>query len=372
MSAARRVVLVYNTTSYLARFRSELIAALIDRRCEVVALAPADAAVEQLRQLGVRCDDLRLNRYSANPLAELRNFLAVLGALRRHRPCTVLSFTIKPVIYASLAARWLGAMPAFSMITGLGSLYLDETWLGRARRRAVEWLYRLALARNRKVFFQNAADSERFLAARLVRPEQVVTIPGSGVNLDRFARHDRPQHSMTFVLVARLLREKGIAEFAAAARALGERYPQARFVIVGPFEGGPSGISHEEFDAMLRKTPVEYQGELDDIRPCLEAAGVFVLPTYYGEGTPRSILEALAMGMPVVTTDIPGCRETVEDGVNGFLVPARDSRRLADALERFLRNPSLVDTMGQRSRALAAERYDVHTVNAVIIDAMGL
>ncbi len=123
---------------------------------------------------------------------------------------------------------------------------------------------------------------------------------------------------------------------------------------------------------MLRTTPVEYQGELDDVRPCLETAGVFVLPTYYGEGTPRSILEALAMGMPVVTTDIPGCRETVEDGVNGFLVPARDSRRLADALERFLRNPSLVEAMGRRSRALAAERYDVHAVNAVIIDAMEL
>ncbi|NIP87895.1 MAG: glycosyltransferase family 4 protein [Gammaproteobacteria bacterium] len=369
---SRRVVLVYNTMSYLVRFRAELIEALASRGYGVIALAPVDASQQTLERLGARCVPLSLERYSANPFTEIASFAAIVRTLWRSRPCIVLSFTIKPVIYASLAGRFIGGVQTHSMITGRGSVFLDGSRRGRLRRRVVEALYRIALADNGRVFFQNNADSAYFVAKRLVRPEQVSVVPGSGVNLERFRAPAREPADPAFIMVARLLREKGVAEFVQAARRLAARHPSACFRLVGPFDDNPSALRREELLALLGDGPVEYLGEVGDVREALGCAWVFVLPSYYAEGTPRSILEALAMGMPVVTTDTPGCRETVDEGHNGFVVPARNVPRLAEAMERFLLDPSLAQSMGRRSRQIAAERYDVRVINAGIMDAMGI
>jgi len=174
-----------------------------------------------------------------------------------------------------------------------------------------------------------------------------------------------------FLLIARLLRDKGIREYAEAAAHLRQAHPDAEFHLVGPHDSNPEAIGEAEVLAWQRAGQIIWHGRLDDVRPAIAAAGVYVLPSYR-EGTPRSVLEAMSMGRPVITTDAPGCRETVEDGVNGYLVPVRDADALAAAMERFLVDPDLVRRMGARSRAIAVEKYDVHKVNAVMLEAMGL
>jgi glycosyltransferase involved in cell wall biosynthesis len=219
--------------------------------------------------------------------------------------------------------------------------------------------------------FQNPDDRNLFVASGLVPSTLPVTlINGSGVDLAAYSPCPLPDEPV-FLLIARLLADKGLREYQRAARRLKARYPRARFLLAGDLDPNPLSISAEELAKWRADGAIEYLGRLEDVRPAYAAALVYVLPSYR-EGTPRTVLEAMAMGRPIVTTDAPGCRETVVDGVNGFLVPVRDDAALETALERFILDPSLADRMGRESLAIAREKYDVHKVNAVIMAAMNL
>jgi glycosyltransferase involved in cell wall biosynthesis len=285
----------------------------------------------------------------------------------------VLTYTIKPIVYGTLAAR--AASPGarcYAMITGVGYAFSAQELRARLSRQVARILLNISLPLNARVFFQNPDDRALFLRNGLVRPEQVVLIPGSGVDLDAFAPAPLPKHPpLVFLLIARLLREKGVEEYADAARLLRSRYPDVRFVLVGPLDDHPDAITQKEVRKWEVEGVLEYLGYQEDVRPAIAASSVYVLPSYR-EGTPRSVLEAMAMGRPVITTDVPGCRETVRPWVNGFLVPPRDPLGLALAMERFLRRPELVPAMGRRSREEAEARFDVHVVNDIILDTLGL
>lgn len=369
-----KVVLVGNITQSLVNFRGPLLRAMIARGHEVIAVSPeADPRYEaDLRDMGVTHRRVPLERTGFNPVADLRYMFGLKRLLREEGADLFLGYTIKPVIYGNLAARLARVPKRAALITGLGYAFGSDSLKQRAVGRVIHVLYRLSLTGADVVFFQNPDDQGEFLKRRYVSQERAALVAGSGVDLGRFERGGAPDEPPIFLLIARLIREKGITQFVDAARNLKRRHPEARFQLLGPLDSNPTAISGDEIAEWQRSGIVEYLGETDDVRPYLQAASVFVLPSYYREGTPRTALEALATGRPVVTTDAPGCRETVVEGVNGFLVEPRDVTSLEQAMERFLVAPELIATMGAASRQLAEGKYDVNLVNAAMLDRLGL
>lgn len=369
-----KLLIVSNMAESLVNFRGPLIASALAAGHEVVAVAPEarDPAIDALTAMGARYERVPLARTGLAPLADLR-FLARLTALvRRERPDAVLGYTVKPAVYAVIAA-WLRRVPArVALVTGLGYAFGAGDRRQRAVGFVVQRLYRVAAACATTVVFQNPDDRDEFVARRLVAATKTRTVAGSGIDLERFPASPAPTEGPVFLLIARLIREKGIELFVEAARLVKERHPDARFELLGPFDRAPGAIDEATVRAWERAGLLTYLGETRDVRPYLAAASVFVLPSYYREGTPRTALEALATGRAVVTSDAPGCRETVEDGVNGYLVPPRDASTLAERLLRFVADPDTITRMGEASRSLAQRRFDVRIVNADMLDALGL
>lgn len=359
----------------LQGFRGPLIAALQARGLQVHVAAPDLPAGTSLRQAleaqGLVVHHIPLQRAGQNPLADLRSLWALWRLMRRVRPAYVLGYTIKPVIYGTLAA-WLARVPRrFALITGLGYAFTAQRARSRLGR-LVQRLYVLALARAHGVFFQNPDDAALFGRLGLLAPDAAVcVVNGSGVDVAAFAPAPLPAGGPHFLLIARLLGDKGVREYAQAAAQVRAQHPAARFALVGWIDDNPDAIAQHELDAWMASGTIEYAGRLQDVRPAVAACSVYVLPSYR-EGTPRTNLEAMAMGRAIITTDAPGCRETVVDGDNGFLVPVKSADALAQAMLRFAQSPALASRMGLRSRQLAEEKYDVHKVNAVMLQAMGL
>lgn len=355
-------------------FRGALIRAFLDAGLSVNVVAPGDLSADdklELERLGVGVVQVPLRRTGTNPVADLIYLLSVYRILRRLRPGYVLPYTIKPVIYGTLAA-WLARVPRrYALITGLG--YTFAGGKPGLVKRIVQRLYALALARTGKVFFQNPDDDMLFRQLGILHARvPSVVVNGSGVDVSDYTQAPLPSLSPVFLLIARLLGDKGIREYAAAAYAIKKRYPQVRFLLVGWIDENPDAIGHAELDRWIKDGVIEFLGKLSDVRPAIAEATVFVLPSCYREGTPRTVLEAMAMGRPIVTTDAPGCRETVIDGQNGYLVSVRSADALVEAMTRFIEVPELAARMGARSRQLAVEKYDVNKVNAVMLREMGI
>ncbi len=358
----------------LILFRGHLMAALTKAGHEVIACAPEDTQniAQRLQALGADYRPIPLERAGLNPLKDFRFFIRVARFLRCEKPDVLFCYTIKPVIYGSLAARRARVPAVFSMITGIGYAFLGQTFRQKLLGKVAKTLYRRALADNRAVFFQNPDDRQLFVQLGLVRNKgQTILVNGSGVDLDHYAVAPLPAGAPVFVLVARLLRDKGVVEYADAARLLKQKYPSIRFRLIGPFDVNPASLKPEQVQSWQNERFIEYEGWASDVRPVIAAASVFVLPSYR-EGTPRTVLEAMAMGRPIVATDAPGCRETVVEGENGFLVPPKNVPALAQAMERFILQPGLIAPMGRRSRQIAEAKFNVHNVNEVILQTMGL
>lgn len=373
----KRVVIVASLTRSLVILRLELLKAMVAAGHEVFALAPDDdvEAIAELDKIGVSFRRIPMSRTGTNPLTDLVTLKALYGYMHRLSPDLVLAYTMKPIIYGGLAARLAGVRQRFALFTGFGFLFGDDRAGIRvaAIRRISIWLYRTALVGAKAAFAYNDADMKEIRRHNMLGQQTpLILLPGSGVDLIRFsASRPRPGPPI-FLLVARLLREKGIAEFAAAARILKQEFPHAQFQILGPFDPSPLVIAKADLDAWIKDGIVEYLGETRDVTPFLEACTVFVLPSYYREGIPRAALEALAAGRPIITTDTPGCRETVFDGENGFRVAARNVEALARAMRAFAEDESLAARMGASSRKLAEKQFDVHQVNRTLLSVLDL
>lgn len=374
MSEVKKVAIISNYANSLVNFRGPLVRALADQGVTVFALAPDydDDLRNAVVELGATAVDYELSRAGMNPARDAIDTLRLAALLRRLNPDATLGYFVKPVIYGTLAA-WLAGVPnRFAMIEGLGFVFTESgaglTFKRRMLRKGVSWLYRMALARAKRVIFLNPDDVAEFVQGGLVEREKTYCLGGIGVDLAEWPAMPVAKHPVTFLLVARLLREKGIAEYVQAAREVKRKYPQVRFVLLGAEDPNPGAMSRAEADAWVAEGVIEWPGHVP-VKPWLEQASVYVLPSYR-EGVPRSTQEALAVGRPVITTDAPGCRETVIDGENGFLVPVRNSWAIAEKMIRFIENPELIESMGRRSRALAEERFDVHRINADLLRVM--
>ena len=378
MARPRRILILASLAASLVNFRGPLIAELLAAGHEVHAAAPAlhadPATLAWLSARGVRAHDIALARTGTNPMADLGALWGLYRLMRRLRPDLVLAYTIKPVIWGMIAA-WMARVPQrVALITGLGYAFVGEHGGRRGLvRKVVGWLAGFALGRAGMVVFQNPDDPADLRRWGILRAgARIAVVNGSGVDARAFAHADLPPGAPHFLLIARLLGDKGIREYAAAAGLLRSRYPGAEFHLVGPIDSNPEAITRAELDAWQRAGDLVWQGPLADVRPAIAGAHVFVLPSFYREGLPRTILEAMAMGRPIITTDTPGCRETVREGENGYLVPMRNAPALAEAMERFLREPGRIAAMGAQSRQIALERFEVRKVNAQMLAAMGL
>ena len=370
----RRILVLAGLADSLINFRKPLLEAFRANGFDIFALAPpADPEiVEALIRVGVDFRPVRLSRTGMSPLEDARYYLELRSRIREIKPDMVFSYTIKPVIYGSLAARACGVKQVVSMITGAGYAFQKATWKGKAIHEMVRPMYRKALASNDAVFFQNRDNLALFRDEGILGdPRKAVLIPGTGVDLDHYATVAPWIRPVTFLLIARLLYDKGIREYVEAARLLKAGHPEARFRLLGPLDPNPMGVSRRVVEEWQREGGIEYLPETRDVRPFLAETSVYVLPSYH-EGMPRTVLEAMSMGRPIVTTDAPGCRETVVEGENGYLVPIKDSRALSQAMERFLIDPSLIAAMGQQSRRFAEEHFDVRKVNMEILSRLGI
>lgn len=372
---ASRFLLLASFAESLLNFRGTLITALQKRGLDVHVAAPdlpvGSPVREQLAALGVQVHDIPIQRTGTNLLTDARSLWALWRLMHRVRPGYVLSYTIKPVIYGILVAWLVGVPRCFALITGLGYAFTASSQRSMLRW-LVQWLYERALARADLVFFQNPDDDVLFRQLGLLVPgARSCVVNGSGVDVAAFAEAPLPAGEVHFLLIARLLGDKGVRQYVSAAHRVKMRYPQVVFTLVGWIDSNPDAITEAELSQFEQDGVVHYLGRLEDVRPAIAFASVYVLPSYR-EGTPRTVLEAMAMGRPIITTDAPGCRETVIDGDNGFLVPVRSVDALVVAMERFIKEPDLVKRMGKRSRQIAEDKYDVHKVNAVMIREMGL
>ena len=371
----RRIALITSQAFSIINFRRELVRAWCAAGHEVHALAPDYDPVlrEQVRALGARPVDYPLSRAGRNPFADLGGMFALASRLRAIRPDVVFAYFMKPVIYGLLAARLTGCARRYAMIEGTGYVFAEQPGLRhRALRTLTETLLRHALQDAGRVLFLNDADRALFVERRLTTPEQALLLGPIGVDLHHYTARPAPTSPVTFLLVARMLRAKGVADFVAAARILHDRHPGTRFVLVGGPDQNPASHSREELQAWQDEGVVRWQDHVDDIRPWLHEASVLVLPTYYREGVPRSIQEAMACARPVITTDIPGCRDVVIDGENGFLVPPRDVPALTAAMERFISQPALLETLGRQARAHAERHFDANAIVRRTSDALDL
>lgn len=357
----------------LITFRGALINALSTSGVSVTAVAPEEIDAvgrKKLTALNARAIVLPMTRTGTNPVSDLAYCARLFGILRREQATFVLGYTIKPVIYGTIAA-WLAGVPnRFALVTGLGYAFTSDR-KGLVTR-LVRKLYAFALKRATKVFFQNPDDQQLFRETGLL-PASIPSfvVHGSGVDVEAFPIAPLPSDATVFLLIGRLLGDKGVREFADAARQVKALHPQTRFRVVGWIDSNPDAIAQTELDAWVADGTIEFLGKLGDVRPAISASTVYVLPSYR-EGTPRTVLEAMAMGRPVITTDAPGCRETVVNGDNGFLVPVQTVDALVEAMLKFIEDPMLAQRMGQRSRQIAEDKYDVHKVNAVMLREMGI
>jgi len=340
---------------------------------EVLACAP-DASLDiqgKLKALGVAYRDIPIDRTGLNPVRDIYTIFRLISLFLKEKPDMILSYTIKPVIYGSIAAKIAKVPHIYSMIVGLGYVFFNYGLKVRLLKTLVSFLYRIGLKNNEKIFFLNTDDLDVFLTESILKDSSKVSIiNGTGIDYDYYLQESLPD-KISFLLIGRLLKDKGIREYMEAAKIIKGKFPDIEFKIAGDFDSNPECITEAELYAWISQGLINYMGYLPDVRPAIADASVYVLPSYH-EGIPRTVLEAMSMGRPVITTDAPGCRETVQEGRNGFLVPVRNAETLAERMERFIEHPELIARMGEESRRIAVEKYDVHKVNEVIMDVMGL
>lgn len=354
-------------------FRGDLLNALLAKGLEVHLalpdLIPGSPLEKIFQDKGIILHHVDMQRAGMNPVADLKMLWQLILLMKQVKPDIVFTYLIKCVIYGLMAATLMRVPRRFALITGLGYAFQGEGQRGMLQKLA-QGLYALALKGAHKTFFQNTDDRDLFKQLGILKPNApTYVVNGSGVNMDYYALAPLPEGAPKFLTISRFLIDKGVREYAAAAKIVKAKHPEVSFAIVGWLDENPSAIKQSEMDAWVNEGTLVNIGRLKDVRPAIVGSSVYVLASYR-EGVPRSTLEAMSMGRGVVTTDAVGCKETVEEGENGFKVPVRAVNELAEAMLKIVENPDLIERFGQKSYEIVKEKYDVHKVNEVMLREM--
>lgn len=378
-----KFLIIASYPASILKFRGALIKALQDKDFEIHVAAPEFGdypdEYQALKDLGYRVHNIAMQRTGTNPKKDIKTIIELYRLMTKIKPDYVLGYTIKPVIYGSLAAKLARVPHIFALITGLGYAFSGADEVGYKKsnlQKVMHQLYAAALMTADKVFFQNPDDQALFKKMGILKPSTPSTVVnGSGVNVSEYSVAPLPTENGTpvprFLLIARLLGAKGVREYAKAAAIIKSRHLNVQFDLVGWVDDNPDAIEQRELDAWIDDGLVNFLGKLNDVKPAIADSSVYVLPSYR-EGTPRTVLEAMAMGRAVITTDAPGCRETVVDSHNGYLVPVKDVDALAAAMEKFITDPDLITNMGSAARQVAMDKFDVNAVNQMMLTEMGI
>lgn len=376
--SSKRIAVIASLGSSLVNFRFELLKRMVRNGHEVLALAPEiePETAALLSAEGIKSAAFPMARTGTNLFEDIKSLRALTRILSDYRPDVTLPYTMKPIIYGTMAARRAGVPHRYALFTGLGYTFSEDNPSGkRALVRSVAIrLYRHAMVGAEAVFAYNPAEEADIRRFRLVAPSvPVIQVPGSGVDTDRFEVTPPPRRTgIRFLMISRVLKSKGVQVYVEAARMLRQRGIEAEVCLLGPLDINPDAISKEQLDAWIDEGAITYLGATSDVRPHIAEANVIVLPAIHREGIPRTILEAMAMGRAVITTDVPGCAHSIEDGRDGIIVKAGDADALADAMARLAGNAELTRDMGLSGRRHAETTFDVHSVNGILLRSMGL
>jgi len=368
----KKFLLIAPSAASIVRFRSELINEIYHMDYDVVVIAPppnSPAESEGFSLLPIRHYPLIFSRSDINLFKNSIVLMKLMFLIRTIRPNYIFSYTIKPIIFSGVISRFFYRRANYyMMVTGVGYLYSHGSLGVRALSLVVSLIYKFAIKNSTLILFQNPDDRETFKKNKILESLcRTLIVNGSGVNLTHYSPADFPD-GVSFLMASRFLLDKGIIEYLSAATLIKEKYPNVKFYLAGFADENPMSISVNQIMPWVDDGTVDFLGKLEDVRPAIRNATVFVLPSYR-EGTPRAVLEAMSMNRPIITTDAPGCRETVIDSVNGFMVPPRDVNKLCEAMEKFILNPVIAKEMGKESLLISREKYDVRMVNRVMIEA---
>lgn len=367
----RKILIVSSNSHSLLHFRRELLESFLERNISVVACSPIDShikhLIEHFEKLKIKVVPFHIQNNKKNIFFDLLSIFNFIRIIKSNKIEGIFSYHMKPVIYGSIIAYLFG-LKHYSMVTGLGYVFTENKNISITRS-LLKKLLLFSLSLNKKVFFHNIDDYNFICNSNKLKNLSVI-INGSGVNVENYKLTELPK-ALSFLFVGRLLLHKGIYEYVEAARILKKKYPHISFKLAGGFHSNPSAISESELKEWIQEGVIEYLGDVHEMLPVFQNSSVCVLPSYR-EGCPRSLLEAMAVGRAIITTDAPGCRDTVIEGHNGYLVPVKSVIELSGAMEKFIKNSGLAKKMGLNSRCLAEEKFNVHKVNKVILKNMGL
>ncbi|RWZ59091.1 glycosyltransferase family 1 protein [Halobacillus fulvus] len=367
-----KIAVLSSHTSSLFWFRIDMMKDFIKNGHTVIALGSAPEAEwkDKFREHHIDYRQLEVDRNGVNPLKDIKTFKQLQKFMKEEKPDKIFAYQAKTVVYGSIAAKITGIDEVYPLIAGLGSIFRGNGLKNRIVKTIMKAQYWTAFKCSNKVFFQNEDDRNECIVNGLIKKENTTIINGSGVDLEKFQPQKLPDKP-TFLFIGRLIKDKGIVEYLSACSAIKEKYPDVRCLLVGPFDSNPSALKQEELEPYIKNGTIEYFGEQSDVRPFISQCSTYLLPSYH-EGTPKTVLEAMAMGRPIITSDAPGCRETVNDSENGFLVPIKDINSLTEKMEYFIFYKEMCEKMGNKSLKIAREKYDVKIINQSIIKTMGL
>lgn len=368
-----KVLVLSSHTPSLLWFRLDLMKEMQDEGCEVYAAGQMSEEkwAESFANFGVIYRQIRISRNGLNPFDDLLSYIDIRKLLCDIKPNKIFVFQAKTVAYGCRAAADLGITEVYTLLAGLGSVYLGHGLKNSIVKLIMSNLYRQAFKRSKKVFFQNNDDKQTMLNEGLLTDDKIVMIHGSGVNVEKFNPVDLPEIP-TFLYIGRLIRDKGVGEYLDACVKIKGLYgDRVRCLLVGPYDSNPSALKPEDLEPLVDNRVIEYFGEQRDVRPFIGQCSIYVLPSYH-EGTPKTVLESMAMGRAIITTNAPGCKETVKDGINGYLVETRNSEVVFEKMKILIEHPEIVQSMGLKSREFACEIFDVRKVNDTILRTMGI
>jgi len=364
-----KIMIISPKNKTVFNFRGDLIKEIIWAGHEVYITGPNREFIEDIEKLGATFIEIPFVKDQVGILADLKYCNKLRKVMKEIKPDKIFSYTIKPVIYGSIAGRMAGVKEIYPMMTGLGRVYGTDSLKSKILRMITGCLYKVAFLGCKKVIFQNWDDLELFVKLKYLPRKKCEKVDGSGVNMERFAFSELPQ-TPTFLMISRIIKEKGVFEFARAAQIVKAKHSEARFILLGGYDNSIGAIKPEELLEYTQSGAIEIPGEVKDVSPILREAFAFVLPTYYREGIPRTILEAMASGKPVLTTDWVGTKEAVENGVNGFLVPIQSAEALADKMLYMIENKEETEKMAQASFEICKQKFDVKIINEKMLKIM--
>ena len=365
-----KILILGTVPNDLLNFRADLIKDIIKKDYEVIASSsPLDSSSTiHMNKLGIAFEPIFLKRHGLSLTGDIRTLIDLLNVFKKQKPHLALAHGIKLVIWGGIAAR-VNKVPFFALITGLGFAFQGKSLKRKLLTKLVSFLYKVALKNSKAVIFQNKDNRDLFIRNGIISKSKTHVVNGSGVDIDKYSFTKLPESNINFLLVSRLLAEKGLREYATAAKIVKEKFPYVTFDLVGAEDASLDAISLEEVNSW--SSYVNYNGSTNNVGQYIEKCHVYVLPSYH-EGLPRSSLEAMSMGRPLITTDAVGCKETVHEGINGFMVPVGSTEKLAERMVWFIENAEKIQNMGEESRTIVENKFDVRKVNKEMLKILGI